>query len=265
MNEADTRAEYIDPLLNKAGWSSGLFRLKREYPIWPGRIEVGGKRKNPLKADYVLFYNHRKVAVVEAKPYDEDVSEGVAQAKNYASLLQLDYAFCTNGKEIYKIDLFSSKENLIENFPDPNSLVNKIKKENDILKKFNNIPYEVSSDKNTYYFQENAIDNALKKISNNEKRILLTLATGTGKTFIAFQIVWKLFHSNWNISGDNRKPRVLFLTDRNFLADQAFNDFSSFESDCLVRIKTDKISKEGEVPTNGNIFFTIFQKFTFLI
>ena len=102
----------------------------------------------------------------------------------------------------------------------------------------------------------------MEAIANNKQRILLTLATGTGKTFIAFQIAWKLFQTRWNLKRDGlRRPRILFLADRNILADQAFNAFSAFPEDALVRISPKEISKKGSVPINGSIFFTIFQTF----
>ena len=112
------------------------------------------------------------------------------------------------------------------------------------------------------YYQELAVNKALNAIAKEKQRILLTLATGTGKTFIAFQIVWKLFQSRWNLNRDGkRRPRILFLADRNILTNQAFNAFSPFPADALVRIKPDEIRKNGRVPTNGSIFFTIFQTF----
>ena len=112
------------------------------------------------------------------------------------------------------------------------------------------------------YYQHNAIENALEAIAAGKKRILLTLATGTGKTAIAFQIAWKLFQSRWNLSRKpTRRPRILFLADRNILADQAYNAFSAFPEDALVRIKPDEIRKKGRVPKNGSVFFTIFQTF----
>ena len=102
----------------------------------------------------------------------------------------------------------------------------------------------------------------LEAIAAGKSRILLTLATGTGKTFIAFQIAWKLFHSRWNLSGEpSRRPRILFLADRNILADQAYNAFSAFPEDALVRIEPDEIRRRGRVPKNGSLFFTIFQTF----
>ncbi len=102
----------------------------------------------------------------------------------------------------------------------------------------------------------------MEAIAANKSRILLTLATGTGKTFIAFQIAWKLFQSRWSLSRDpSRRPRILFLADRNILANQAFNAFSAFPEDALVRIAPSDIRKKGKVPKNGSLFFTIFQTF----
>jgi type I restriction enzyme R subunit len=112
------------------------------------------------------------------------------------------------------------------------------------------------------YYQDIAIERALEAIAKGQNRILLALATGTGKTFIAFQIAWKLFHSRWNRSGQpTRRPRILFLADRNILADQAYNAFSAFPEDALVRIAPEDIRKKGKVPKNGSVFFTIFQTF----
>lgn len=112
------------------------------------------------------------------------------------------------------------------------------------------------------YYKYNAINNVLEAIAAGKDRILLTLATGTGKTSVAFEVAWKLFHSRWNLSREpSRRPRILFLADRNILADQAFNAFSSFPDDALVRIAPDVIRKKGQVPKNGSVFFTIFQTF----
>ena len=112
------------------------------------------------------------------------------------------------------------------------------------------------------YYQDIAIDRVMQAIAANQQRILLTLATGTGKTFIAFQIAWKLFHARWNLSREpTRRPRILFLADRNILANQAYNAFSAFPEDALVRIAPDDIRKKGKVPKNGSLFFTIFQTF----
>jgi type I restriction enzyme, R subunit len=262
MNEAETRAELIDPKLKESGW--GVIedsKVLREHQITIGKLQTGLGRAKPLIADYILVYKGRKLAVIEAKKDGLEVGEGVAQAKNYALKLHLETTFATNGKEIYQICMETGKEGIIKAFPTPKQLWNKtFKIQNDWKEKFNEIPrggiYE------PYFFQEIATHKALDAIAEEKNRLLLTLATGTGKTTIAFQIAWKLFHARWNLRRDGtRRPRILFLTDRNILANQAFNEFSSFPEDALVRIKPDEIRKKGYVPTNGSIFFTIFQTF----
>ena len=265
MNEAETRAELIDPKLKEAGW--GLIegsKILREYIITIGKIQTGGGRAKPLIADYVLVYKGIKLAVIEAKSNVQEVGEGVAQAKLYAEKMQLETAYATNGRDIYSICMKTGVEGLITNYPTPDELWNKtFAVQNHWRDSFNKVPYEdVGGTKATRYYQEIAVNNAMEAIADNKQRILLTLATGTGKTFIAFQIAWKLFQTRWNLKRDGlRRPRILFLADRNILADQAFNAFSPFPEDALVRISPKEINKKGSVPTNGNIFFTIFQTF----
>lgn len=270
MNEAETRAELIDPALAQAGWgvveSSKIFR---EYNITAGKIQTGGGRSKPLKADYILSYKGRKLAVVEAKSDELEVGEGVAQAKQYAAMLHLDFTYAANGKDIYEINLKTGKEGLIGTFPTPEELWNRtFEEQNHWRDVFNSVPFEdVGGTKGARYYQEIAVNKTMSAIADNKQRILLTLATGTGKTFIAFQIAWKLFHTRWTVRRAHRpdeparRPRILFLADRNILADQAYNAFSSFPEDALARIKPDEIRKKGKVPTNGSIFFTIFQTF----
>jgi len=265
MNEAETRAELIDPTLKACGW--GVVedsKILREFHITAGKIQTGGIRSKKLTADYVLVYKGIKLAVVEAKSEDIEVSEGVAQAKLYAEKLNLAVTYSTNGKEIYSINLKTGKEGLVDNFLSPEELWNKTFEEENIWReKFSSIPFEDRSGTwQLRYYQEIAINNALEAIANNKDRILLTLATGTGKTAIAFQIAWKLFQTRWNLRRDgSRRPRILFLADRNILADQAYNAFSAFPEDALVRINPKEIRKNGGVLTNGSIFFTIFQTF----
>lgn len=276
MNEADTRAELIDPKLKANGWGvieySKILRERNVCKITNGRIQAGGSRTKPLIADYILAYKGIKLAVVEAKSNELGVGEGVAQAKQYADKLKLNYTYSTNGKEIYQICMNTGEEKLVTDYLSPDELWNKTyplpKTNNELLKanwreKFASIPYEDKSGTwKLRYYQEIAIKNTLEAISDNENRILLTLATGTGKTAIAFQIAWKLFQARWNLNCDaKRRPRILFLADRNILADQAFNSFSAFSEDAKVRIKPGEIKKRGSVPTNGSIFFTIFQTF----
>jgi len=265
MNEAETRAELIDPKLKACGWGvvEGS-KILREYNITAGRIQTGGRRSQAIFADYVLSYKGIKLAVIEAKKADLVYGEGVVQAKDYAAKLQLETTFSTNGKEIYSICMLTGREELIERFPTPEELWNKtFSDQNEWREKFAEIP--INDKGGTWkirFYQEIAIQKTLEAVAQKKQRILLTLATGTGKTSIAFQIAWKLFKSRWNLKRDgSRLPRILFLADRNILANQAFNDFSAFPDDALIRIKPSEIKKKGAVPTNGSIFFTIFQTF----
>ena len=262
MNESETRAELIDPKLKNCGW--GVVedsKILREYNITAGKIQTGGGRSKKLTADYVLVYKGIKLAIVEAKSADLEVGEGVAQAKQYADKLQLQTTYSTNGKEIYSICLKTGEEGIVTNYLTPDELWNKtFSEQNEWRDKFASIPEDGHFGKR--FYQEIAINNALEAVAQGKQRILLTLATGTGKTVVAFQIAWKLFQTRWNIKRDGlRRPRILFLADRNILANQAFNSFSGFPEDALIRIKPSEIKKTGNVPTNGSIFFTIFQTF----
>ena len=268
MNEAETRAELIDPLLAAAGWGvvEGS-RIRREFSITPGRIEGGGRRGKPLTADYVLTYRNTQLAVVEAKPNTAPLSEGVAQAKDYAGKLQLRFTYASNGLGVYAIDMATGEEGEAEAFPSPQELWERtFAEENAWRDRFAAIPYpDKGGSWQIRFYQDIAVQRVLEAIASGRDRILLTLATGTGKTSIAFQILWKLFAARWNRSGQpSRRPRILFLADRNTLADQAFNDFSgfaAFEDNALARLEPDALRKQGRVPTNASLFLTIFQTF----
>src|SRR6185295_15403012 len=265
LNEAETRAEHIDPALKAAGWGvvEGS-RIRREYSITPGRIEGHERRGKPLTADYVLVYRNTALAVVEAKAWDEALTEGVGQAKNYAGKLAVRYAYATNGQGIYGIDMDEGTEGEVPKYPSPEKLWGlTFPQLNTWRDRFAVVPYEDKGGSHPgRFFQDIAVERVMEAIAAGKNRILLTLATGTGKTFIAFQIAWKLYHSRWNLSREpSRRPRILFLADRNILANQAYNAFSAFPEDALVRISPDDIRKKGRVPTNGSVFFTIFQTF----
>lgn len=269
-NEAETCADLINPQLAASGWGvvPGT-RIRREHPITQGRLQSSGRRTRPLKADYILEFNGQKLAVIEAKQESLPVGEGVAQAKEYAAKMHIRMTYASNGRSIYQIDMTAGTEGLVAQFPTPEQLWRKtFATPNAWLDSFNGVPFEdVGGSKQARYYQETAVNKVMAAIADNKTRILLTLATGTGKTFIAFQIAWKLFYTRWNVRdhragrSGSRRPRILFLADRNILADQAFNAFSAFPEDALVRIRPDEISKKGRVPTNGSIFFTIFQTF----
>ena len=162
------------------------------------------------------------------------------------------------------IDMETGREGPVSQYPTPDELWNLTFAKQDRWRDlFAAVPFE---DRGGYfqarYYQEIAVLMVLDAIISGRSRILLMLATGTGKTFIAFQLAWKLFQSRWNLNGEpTRRPRILFLADRDILADQAYNAFSAFPEDALVRIEPGDIRKKGRVPKNGSLFFTIFQTF----
>ena len=272
-NEQETRTNLILPKLDEAGWRKEGARIREEVPISIGRLMGhNNQRATKLDADYVLEYKNTQLAVVEAKKTSKSYTTGVSQAKNYAKKLNIRFTYATNGKKIYQIDMETGKEGDVDTYPTPEELwemtygSEKALTPNvtDWREKFGAVPFENRGGTWTpRYYQQIAIDRTLEAISQGKKRILLTLATGTGKTAIAFQIAWKLFKQRWTIQEDSKRlPRTLFLADRNILADQAYNAFSSaFADDALVRIKPDSIRKKSKVPTNGSVFFTIFQTF----
>jgi len=265
MNEAETRAEHVDPALKAAGWGvvAGS-KVLREFPLTPGCIEGHGRRARSHQVDYVLVYRNRKLGVVEAKAWDKPLTLGAAQAKDYATKMALRFAYCSNGQGIYGVDMQTGKEGEYPCYPTPDELwAMTFAAANAWRDRFTAVPFEDKGGSHpSRYYQDIAVERVMEAIAENRQRILLTLATGTGKTFIAFQVAWKLFHSRWNLSRQpSRRPRILFLADRNILANQAYNAFSAFPEDALVRIEPEDIRKKGKVPKNGSLFFTIFQTF----
>ncbi len=276
-NEAETRAELIDPALMEAGWGVVEHsRVGREM-IAPGRLLGGGKRAKPSIADYVLVYRNQKLAVIEAKQEKLGVTAGLGQAKRDAQRLQTPFTYTTNGHGIYQVDMLTGEEGDVDEYPSPQELWDlvygaSVGEAKAWGERFTDVAFENKGGQwEPRFYQHNAIENTLDAIAGGSDRILLTLATGTGKTAIAFQIAWKLFHGRWNLTDwrdglaeaavSKRRPRILFLADRNFLADQAFNAFNAFDEDALVRIDPESIRKKGGVPKNRSVFFTIFQTF----
>ena len=265
MNEAETRADHIDPALQAAGWGvvKGS-RVRREYPITLGRIEGRNpnqghgevRRGKALIADYVLEYRNTKLAVIEAKAWDQALTEGVAQAKDYAGKMAIRTTYSSNGQAIYAIDMQTGKGGEIAAYPTPDQLWRMtFAAANAWRDRFAAISTPDKSGTWTIrYYQETAVNRVLEALEGGTDRILLTLATGTGKTSIAFQIAWKLFQARWNLTDwktgaePTRRPRILFLADRNTLATQAYNDFTSFAAfpdDALERIKPPYIRKKA--------------------
>lgn len=273
MNESQTRHDKIDPKLSAAGWGivpGSKVLVEQSAYIAPGRITTTGN-KNPKKADYILEYKGQKLAVIEAKSDELDVSEGVYQAKLYADALKIRYTYSTNGDEIWFIDMgvknskgeyiIPSKEYDVDNFPSPQDLWQMtFPEENPWRDKFNLCALNRNGGRQPRYYQEIAINNVLAAVAKQRNRILLTMATGTGKTYTAFQICWKLTQTKWNTKGIDRAPRILFISDRNILANQAINDFDQFQEDAMARITPKSLRESNyKVPTARNLYFTIFQ------
>ena len=256
--EADTRANRIDPVLRDAGW--GVVpgsHISRELTITPGRILGGGQRMKSLSADYVLVYRGRQLAVLEAKKAGLGYTDGVGQAKQYASLLKARFAYSSNGIGWYAIDMHTGVEGKMAlPFPSPEELWQRCFPEgNDWRERFGAVPFETGGGKwQPRYYQHNAITAVLEAIAQERERILLTLATGTGITSIAFQIAWKLFQSSWNLSRDPvRRPRILFLADRNILG-PGLQRFQCFPTRCAVSHQPRADPKAGQAATQCQCF-----------
>ena len=266
--EADTRAMRIDPDLAANGWEGAAkvdgARVHREEMLWPGRIMSGGQTNAPKPCDYVLRMNGHVMAVMEAKKASLPYTEGRGQAYDYATRIGARFAYCTNGLRYHEIDMHTAVEREVDAVPPPQELWDRCYPTGNAWRdRFGQVPFETDGGKwQPRYYQAKAVNAVLEAMAEGSSRILLTLATGTGKTSIAFQIAWKLFQSRWSLSGEpTRRPRILFLADRNILADQAYNSFSAFEPDALSRINPKEISKKGKMPRNASVFFTIFQTF----
>ncbi|MCY0971038.1 DEAD/DEAH box helicase family protein [Chryseobacterium sp. CY353] len=208
----------------------------------------------------MLKYKNVPLAIIEAKRYNKQPTEGLQQAIDYAQKLKIDFVYSSNGKQIYEFCISKGKGDFIRNYPTPEEMYNRIfTQKNSVKEKLLSIPFYLTGDFKPRYYQEIAVNKVIEAIAEDKKRILLTLATGTGKTFISFQIAYKLFTARWNVDKVERRPKILFLADRNILADQAINTFNPLEKD-LVKINGDEIRvRNGKVPTNANVFFAIYQ------
>ena len=250
LNEADTRVKLVDPKLHDSGWKEGV--IERGRHISPGRIiDENGNRKKGTEIDYILYYSSMPIAVVEAEPESKSALSGMGQAKDDAeNYLHVLFAYSTNGHEIEEFDFTTNTQKTLKRFPTSEEL---FKRYADYIfgrRAFDpsslTYPYHhVVEGKSPWYFQETAIKKIIEAILNGKKRILLTMATGSGKTYVAFQVVWKLLKSGYS-------HRVLYLADRNFLRDQAYNEFGPFE-------KARATIEEGKAPKTRDVYFTIYQ------
>ncbi len=257
-SESDTRSKLIDPLIKQSDWLES--NIVREYYFTDGRKLIGGKRGKRYFVDYLLTYKNTNLAIIEAKAESKDPLDGLQQSINYAQRLGIDYVYTTNGHKIYEHSLKDGKGRFIENYPTPDELFERKyaaqppKAQNVITS-----PFHIEGTMKPRFYQQIAVQKTIESIADKRDRVLLTLATGTGKTYIAFQIAYRLFQSKWNRDGSERRPKILFLADRNVLKDQSLNTFNPLEKDC-VEINGKIIKKRGgKVPTAGNIFFAIYQ------
>ena len=261
MNEADTCRLLVVPKLQSAGWDSGRARICGEVTFTDGRIVATGgspaQRRLGKRADYILRYvSDMPLAVVEAKPDSATVGEGMQQAKEYAEILGLKFAYDTNGKEILEFDYLTGKEKLITAYPAPEELWQRLHNKtpmSPVAQEHILAPLYHLSDKNPRYYQEIAVNRNVQSIVLGKRRTLLTMATGTGKTFVAFQICWKLWSSLWNRSGAPRHPRILYLADRNILIDDPKDKIFAPFSDARWKIEGGVVNKSRQM------YFAIYQ------
>jgi type I restriction enzyme R subunit len=262
MNEADTCRTLITPKLQAAGWDADPHSIAEQRTFTDGRIVVQGgqaKRRKGKRADYLLRYTRDfPIAVVEAKPDEEEAATGLQQAKDYGEILGLKFAYATNGIEIIEFDYVTGLERVVPNFPTPAELWSRLrageKLANDAAAQRLLSPCNLTTGKEPRYYQRIAIDRAVQSIVQGKRRVLLTMATGTGKTVVAFQICWKLWSSKWNAKGDpTRKPRILYLADRNFLVDDPKDKTFSAFGDARHKIEG------GLVVHSRELYFATYQ------
>jgi len=257
-SESDTRSKLIDPKIKASDWLES--NIVREYYFTEGRKLIGGKRGKRYFVDYLLTYKNTNLAIIEAKAESKDPLDGLQQSINYAQRLGIDFVYTTNGHKIYEHALKEGKGKFIEDYPTPDALFErKYGKPNTQIQNIITYPFHIEGTMKPRFYQQIAVQKTIESIANNRDRVLLTLATGTGKTYIAFQIAYRLFQAKWNRDKSDRRPKILFLADRNVLKDQSLNTFNPLEKDC-VEINGKIIKKRGgKVPTAGNIFFAIYQ------
>lgn len=257
-SEADTCRKEVTPKLKEVGWTDDQLLEQRAFT--EGKIIVIGrvaKRKSKKIADYILRYSQNfPIAIVEAKKRYKKAGDGMPQAKEYALILGLKFAYATNGVEILEFDFITGLEQKVTKFPSPDDLWSRLNPTKPIEGEIKDLllkPFYPVPGKEVRYYQNNAVNAVISAILDGRKRALLTLATGTGKTTVAFQVIYKLWNNRWNRRGDNRRPKVLFLADRDILvSDPHSKEFAVFgDARCLVQ-------EEGPI-TSREIYFSTYQ------
>ncbi len=260
--EADTCRKYVVPKLLALGWDSDPHSVAEQRTITDGRVIPVGKegfiRKPSKRVDYLLRYTRDfPLAVVEAKASYKTAADAVQQARLYAEMLDLKFAYATNGTDIIEIDYFNGTETLVSDFATPEELWHRYQASSGItqLQQADQLiaPYNMIGGKPPRYYQQIAINRTVEAILAGKPRFLLTMATGTGKTIVAFQICWKLWSSRWNRTGEYRKPRILYLADRNILVDDPKDKTFTPFGDARYKIES------GEVVKSREMYFAIYQ------
>src|SRR5213596_5323 len=259
--EADTCRKLVVPKLQGAGWDNEPYSIAEQRTITDGRIVPVGKsfiRRPPKRVDYILRYRRDSpLAVVEAKPEYKTAAEGLQQAKQYAEMLGLKFAYATNGAETIEFDYFTGKETKISSYPTPENLWQRFRKgkslTDDTAAQQLLTPINFTLRQGERYYQEVAINRAVEAIVTDKPRILLTMATGTGETPVAFQICWKLWNARWNRTGEHRRPKILYLSDRNILIDDPKDKIFAQFGDARAKIENRNAIKSRE------IYFAIYQ------
>lgn len=260
MNEADTCRKYVVPKLQAAGWENEPHSIAEQRSFTDGRIIVVGSkaRRQPQKrTDYLLrFTRDFPIAVVEAKAAYRSPGDGLQQAKEYATILGLRFAYATNGKGILEFDFITGIEREISQFPPPRELWGRLCVSANLsdreAERLLTAGYTVLG-KTPRYYQEIAINRVVQAVVQGKRRVLLTMATGTGKTLVAFQICWKLWSSRWNRTGEHRKPRILYLADRNILVDDPSAKMFAPFGDARTKVEGGVAVKSREM------YFAIYQ------
>ncbi len=261
ITEADTCRKYVLPKLIQSGWDNDPHSFTEQKTFTDGRIVLVGEkvRRRPQKrADYLLRYTRDfLIGVVEAKAAYKTAADGLQQAKNYAEVLGLKFAYSTNGHGIVEFDFLTGRERNLETFPTPRELWTRLrageKLKDDMAAERLLTPSNHLSGKSPRYYQEIAINRTVQSILQGKRRILLTMATGTGKTVVAFQICWKLWQARWNRTGEYRRPKILYLADRNILIDDPKDKIFTPFGDARWKIENGEINKGREM------YFAIYQ------
>jgi type I restriction enzyme, R subunit len=259
--EADTCRKFVVPKFLAAGWDNEPHSIAEQRTITDGRIVPVGKgfiRKPPKRVDYLLRYTRDfPLAVIEAKAIYKTAADAVQQARSYAEMLGLKFAYATNGHDLIEIDYFTGTETRVAGYPTPSDLWQRYQTGKGLLSPEVSArllaPYNHTAGKDERYYQQTAINRTVEAILQGHDRLLLTMATGTGKTFVAFQICWKLWSARWNRTGEHRRPRILYLADRNILVDQPKDGLFAAFGDARYKIES------GEVVQSREMYFAIYQ------